>query len=330
MKMKPATRFVQSLLLALTVTAGASLLGRSAHAQFGDPTKVTVKITPVAGGVSLIDGANGFAGGNVGVSVGADGIFIIDDELQPLTPKLKAALATLSKKPVRFVVNTHWHADHTGGNAAFGAGGAVIIAHDNVRKRLSVDQVMEFLGNKMTFPASPPEALPALTFADDVTLHVNGDEVHVMHVAPAHTDGDSIVHFKKANVIHMGDTFMSASYPLVDVASGGQFQGFIAAADRALAVADDATKIIPGHGALSTRADLVAWRAMLVTIRDQIAKLAAANKTLDQIKAAKPTAEFDARWGQGMIKPDVLVELVYKTLPPAPPPKPAKGKRATK
>ncbi|HEY2731656.1 MAG TPA: MBL fold metallo-hydrolase [Polyangia bacterium] len=297
-----------------------------ARAQMGDPTKVTLKTTPVAGSVSMIEGANGFAGGNVGVSVGDDGVLVIDDELQPLATKLRTALGALSKKPVRFVINTHVHADHTGGNAALGAAGAVIVAHYNVRKRLSADQFMEFMGQKKTIPASPAAALPIVTFNDDLTFFFNGDEIQVLHVAPAHTDGDSIVLFKKANVLHMGDTFLGG-YPIVDVSSGGRYEGYIAAAERALGLVDDATKIIPGHGPVMTKADLAAWRDMLVKIRDDVAALAAQKKTLDEIKAAKPTAAFDARWGQGMIKADMIVETVYKALPPAPAKSAAKRKR---
>jgi glyoxylase-like metal-dependent hydrolase (beta-lactamase superfamily II) len=315
-----------------TVFATAALLLLSVAARaadpMGDPTKVTLKTTPVAAGISMIEGADGFAGGNVGVSVGADGVFIVDDELQPMTPKLKVALAALSKKPVRFVINTHWHADHTGGNGGLAAAGAILVAHDNVRKRLSVDQFMEFMGQKKTIPASPPGALPVVTFGDDITLHLNGDEVHVFHVPPAHTDGDAIVHFKKANVVHAGDTFV-ATYPFVDVGSGGQFEGFIAAADRLLAICDDNTKIIPGHGPIMGRADLQAWRDMLIQVRDRVGKLVAGKKTLEQIKAAKPTAEFDAKWGQGFIKADDLVDAVYKTRPAATD-KPAGGKRPKK
>jgi cyclase len=299
---------IVSVLLLLSVTA-------SAAPPMGDPAKVTLKTTPVAGGISMIEGADGFAGGNVGVSVGDDGLFIIDDELQPMTPKLKVALAALSGKPVRFVINTHWHGDHTGGNGGLAAMGAIVVAHDNVRKRLSVDQFVEFMGQKRTIAASPPAALPVVTFGEDITLHLNGDEVHIFHVPPAHTDGDAIVHFKKANVVHAGDTFTS-SYPIVDTSSGGQFEGFITAADRLLAICDDHTKIIPGHGPVMGRADLQAWRDMLVQVRDRVGKLVAAKKTLEEIKAAKPTAEFDARWGQGYIKADDLVEAVFKTRPP--------------
>jgi cyclase len=309
---KTPTLLVTVAMVATTLSAGA------ARAQMFDTSKVTLKTTQVAPGISVIEGVNGFAGGNVGVSLGDDGLFIIDDELQPMTPKLKAALAALSKKPVRFVVNTHWHPDHTGGNTAVGTAGAVIVAQENVRKRLSVDQLREMMGKKTTLPALPPAGLPVITFTDDVTLHLNGDEVHVVHVAPAHTDGDSLVHFKKANVIHSGDVVVSA-YPFVDTDSGGQFDGLIAAADKVLSLADDATKIIPGHGEVMSKADVVAYRQMLQDVRGRITKLLAAKKTADEIKAQKPLADLDARWAKGFITADMVIDEVVKTLPPPAP-----------
>ena len=321
--MKSALRLATALALPLVLVPAARL--RAAPPSMGDPAKVALKTTSVAGNVSMIEGANGFAGGNVAVSVGDDGLFVIDDELQPMTPKLTAALTALAPKAkVRFVVNTHWHGDHTGGNAGMAAAGAVIVAHENVRKRLSVAQVIKFMGETHNIPPAPPQALPVVTFADDVTLYLNGDEVHVVHVDPAHTDGDAIVHFKKTNIVHTGDTFVSG-YPIVDVGSGGRFEGFIAAADRMLSLCDDATKIIPGHGPVMTKADLKEWRDMLVTVRDRLKKLIAQKKTLEQIKAAKLTAEFDGKWGQGMINGDQLIETAYETRL-GPPSKPAAAK----
>jgi cyclase len=312
----------------LMVLLGLPLAAASARAQMGDPSKVTLKTTPVAAGLSMIEGANGFAGGNVAASVGADGLFIVDDEIEPMTAKLKAALGALSKKPVRFVVNTHWHMDHTGNNPALAAAGAVIIAQENVRKRLSVDAVLHLGTQEMKIKAQPPAALPVITFADDVTLHVNGDDVHVIHVAPAHTDGDAIVHFTKANVIHTGDT-VTSGYPIVDVDSGGQFEGFIAAADKILSLADDHTKIIPGHGPLMTKADVVAYRQMLIEVRDKVGKLIAGKKSTDEIKAAKPLADLDAKWGQGFIKADFVIDAVVKTHPAPAAPEKGKGKHKT-
>jgi cyclase len=284
----------------------------TAWGQQPDFSKVQIKTTKVTPGVYMLEGQ----GGNMGVSVGDDGVILIDTEFAPLTPKIQAAISALSTKPIRFVINTHWHADHTGGNENFAAAGAVILAHDNVRKRLSVDQFIELMHR--TVPASPPKALPIVTFSEDVTLHLNGDTIHVFHVPPAHTDGDVIVHFQKANAIHTGDTFVSG-YPLVDWSSGGSFEGFIGAADRILAIADDHTQVIPGHGPLSDRKAIEAWKAMLVGIRDRVKADLAAGKSLDQIKAAKPTTSWDARYGNGFIKGDMVLDMAYRTMSKPPP-----------
>jgi glyoxylase-like metal-dependent hydrolase (beta-lactamase superfamily II) len=251
-------------------------------------------------------------GGNIALVVGPDAVYLIDDQLQPLTPKLKAEIAKVTDKPVRFVVNTHWHRDHTGGNQAFGEAGAVILAHDNVRKRLASEQFIAALNRRV--PPSPPSGLPLITFADSLTLHLNGDDVEVLHVEPAHTDGDSIVRFHKADVIHMGDTLMTMGYPFVDRSSGGRFDGFIAAAERALALAGPQTRIIPGHGPATDRAGLVQWRDMLRTIRERVAKAVADKKSLAEVQAAHPSAEWDARLGKGFITPDVLVKSLYEEL----------------
>ena len=252
------------------------------------------------------------AGGNIGVSVGSDGIVIVDDQYAPLAPKIQAALKSISDKPLRFVLNTHYHGDHTGGNETFGTGGAIIVAQDNVRKRLSTEQVMAAFHN--TVPASPPRALPVVTFLDEMTFFLNNEELHVIHVEHAHTDGDSLIHFKNANIVHTGDTYFSGGYPFIDIGSGGSIEGYIAAAARILSLCDDRTQIIPGHGPLSNKAGFVEWRDMLTKVRDRVAKLKAGKKTLEQVVAAKPSAELDARWGGAFIKPDFFVTTVYQTV----------------
>ena len=269
---------------------------------------VQVRTVKVAESVYMLQGL----GGNIGVSAGANGIILVDDQYAPLTEKVKAALAAINPGPIRFLINTHWHFDHTGGNENFGKGGVVIVAHENVRRRMSVEQFMTSF--PQVVPASPSSALPVVTFTDAVTFYYNGDSISAIHVPPAHTDGDVIVWFKDANVIHMGDTFFNGRYPLVDLASGGSSEGFISAADRVLAMADDNTKIIPGHGPLGDRVALQTFRAMMATVRDRIKKAIAAGQSLDQVKAAKPTAEFDAVWGNGRITPTLFVEILFQDL----------------
>ena len=284
----------------------ALAIAAPALAQQQDFSKVEVTSEKVAEGVYMLKGA----GGNIGLSVGADAAFLIDDEYAPLTPKIKAAVAALTDKPIRFVLNTHWHGDHTGGNKDMGEAGALIVAHENVRRRMSTEQFIAAFN--MREPAAPPKALPVVTFTDAVTFHLNGDEIHAFHVPPAHTDGDAVVHFRKANVIHAGDLFFNGMYPFIDLDTGGSVSGMIGGADRMLAIAGDQTRIIPGHGPLGNKADLRAFRDMLATTHDRVAALAKAGKTLEQVTAAAPTAEFDAKWGNGFFKPAQFVAILYK------------------
>ena len=289
------------------------LLATPASAQQQDFSKVEIKVERLTPGVAVLFGS----GGNIGLSYGEDGNVVIDDQYAPLTDKVLAAIRTLDPDPVRFVVNTHWHLDHVGGNERLGKAGAVIVAHDNVRTRMSVGQVMKALN--LTVPPSPKGALPVVTFGDGVTLHINGDTLHVLHVANAHTDGDSLVHWAKADVLHMGDTFFHKfSFPFIDLDSGGSIEGSIVALDRGLEMSGPSTKIIPGHGPVATRADLIAYRAMLVDVRDRVAAGIAAGRTLAQIQATKPAARYGMT--DGFIKPDQFVEAVYNSLrnPPRP------------
>lgn len=271
-----------------------------------DFSKVEVKAENLAPGVSVLFGA----GGNIGVSHGEDGTVLIDDQYAPLTPKIQAAVAGLGASPVKFLVNTHWHGDHSGGNENFGKAGAVIMAHDNVRVRMASDQKTPFGEVK----ASPKVALPVITYAEGLKLHLNGEEVRVISVPPAHTDGDSIVHWTKSNVIHMGDLFFhKMSFPFVDRSSGGDVRGVIAAADKVLAMADDNSKIIPGHGAVASKADFKAYRDMLVSIVGKVEAAVKAGKTVEEVKAMKPADGFGVN-PNGFIKPDMFVEMVYDSL----------------
>ena len=291
---------------------GLALVAAPASAQ-NDLSQVEIKVERVAPGVAVLFGA----GGNIGLSYGADGNIIVDDQFAPLTDRIIAAIGTLDPDPVRFVVNTHWHGDHTGGNENFGKRGAVIVAHDNVRERMSSEQFMKAFGERV--PASPNDALPVVTFGDGVTLHLNGDTLHVIHVANAHTDGDSLVHWQRANVLHMGDTFFHRmSFPFIDLDSGGSIDGAIAAVEKGLEIAAERTRIIPGHGPVATRGELAAYRDMLVDIRNRVRAGIAAGRSLDQIKAEGLAARYGM--ADGFIKPDQFVETVYQSLrnPPRP------------
>ncbi len=266
---------------------------------------VQVTSTRLAENVHMLVGS----GGNIGLMVGSDAVFVVDDQFAPLTPKILAAIKAITPQPVRFVLNTHWHFDHTGGNENMGQAGALIFAHENVRKRMSTDQFIEALNRKQ--PASPRGALPVITFNDTVSFHVNGDSIVVFHVAPAHTDGDAIVMFTKSNVVHTGDVFLSAGFPFVDRSSGGSIHGIIAATERLLTVTNAETKIIPGHGPLSDRARVKAYHDMLVVMRDRMHKEIAAKHTVDQVLASKITAEYDKEWPGGRER---FLRLLYQEL----------------
>jgi len=290
----------------LLAFAIAALLAAPASAQ-QDLSKVEVRVERIAPGVAVLFGA----GGNIGLSYGADGNIVVDDQYAPMGDRILAAIATVDPDPVRFVINTHWHGDHTGGNEAMGNRGAVIVAHSNVRTRMSSEQFIAALASKV--PASPAAALPVVTFEDGVTLHLNGDTLHVVHVADAHTDGDSLVHWQKANVLHMGDTFFNKmSFPFIDLSSGGSIDGLIAAVDKGLAWSNETTRIIPGHGPVASKADLAAYRAMLVDVRAKVAAGIAAKQSLAQIQATKPAAAYGM--AEGFIKPDQFVAFVHESL----------------
>jgi cyclase len=291
----------------LRFLAVVALAAAPAVAQ-DDFATVEIGTEKVADGIYMLTGR----GGNIGLFVGKDGAFLIDDQYAPLSEKILAAVKAVTPDPVHFVVNTHWHGDHTGGNENMGKAGALLVAHENVRRRMSTEQFNETFKRKT--PPSPEDALPVVTFAEGLTFHWNGDEVRVFHVPPAHTDGDAVVQFVGANVVHMGDVFFNGSYPYIDTSSGGRIDGVMEAVDRVLKGTDDQTRFIPGHGPLGSRADLVAYREMLGAVRDRIAGLKAAGKTRDEVVAAKPTAEWDAKWGAGLMKPSVFVGIAWDSL----------------
>jgi cyclase len=251
-------------------------------------------------------------GGNVVVSVGEEGTFLIDDQFAPMTEKLITEIEKIGGDIPRFLINTHWHYDHIGGNENLGKAGTLIVAHDNVRKRLSVDNTLTAFNAQI--PASPKEALPVITFSTETSFHLNGETIHVRHVRNAHTDGDSVVHFKKANVIHTGDVWFNGFYPFIDVEHGGSLVGMIEATTTIINMSDDNTVIIPGHGSVGDKAALVIYRNMLSEVLARLRKLKSEGKTMDEVVAKKPTLDLDAVWGDGYFQPDQWVRIIYSGL----------------
>ncbi len=252
---------------------------------------VVIKTTKITNSVYMLEGS----GGNIGVLIGDDGIILVDDQFGPLSEKIKTALKAISDKPVKFVINTHYHMDHAGGNPNFGSDGAIIVSHENTRKRLSADQFLAAF--KMEQKATPYEGLPKITFTESIKLNLNGETVQVIHVKNAHTDGDVIIYFKQANVIHCGDVFVRYGLPFIDQQNGGNIDGMIMGSEKILTTANDQTVIIPGHGQLAKKKDVLEYKNMLQTIRARVAEGIKKGKSLDQIIASDPgrgyTAVFD-------------------------------------
>lgn len=283
----------------------ALLSAAKSYGQGQDFSKVEMKVQKVAGTVYMLEGA----GGNIGASIGDDGIVIVDDEFLPLADKIEAALKGITDKPVKVVLNTHWHGDHTGGNPHFGEK-APIVAQENVRKRL-------ITGGKSRFGETKPAdkgALPIITFQDQVAVHLNGEDIRAIHFPHGHTDGDSVIFFTQSNVVHMGDDFFNGGmFPFIDIDSGGSVQGMIAGDEKVLSEVPNDVKIIPGHGPLATKEDL---RKFIVVLKETSAAVEAGikkGKTLDQLKQEKVLAKWDS-WGQGFIKTDMFIEILYDSL----------------
>lgn len=292
-------------LLGLSLLLGCGVLA----AQEQDFSKVEMKVTKVAGDVYMLQGA----GGNIGASVGEDGIVIVDDQYAPLADKIQAALKGITDKPVRFIINTHYHGDHTGGNAYFQKQ-APIIAHDNVRKRLETGGAAGNGGSvHMDVKPSPKEALPIITFDHDVTVHLNGEDIRALYFPAGHTDGDSIIFFPKSNVVHMGDDFVTYGFPFIDVDSGGSINGMIDGVEKVIAQVPADVKIIPGHGPVSNLDDVRAYLTMLKATRDVVAKALQEGKSLDQMKQAKLLDPWK-KYSGDFISEDVFLETLYNSL----------------
>jgi glyoxylase-like metal-dependent hydrolase (beta-lactamase superfamily II) len=277
------------------------------HAQ--DFEKIRVETIPLGGSVYMLASR---AGGNLAVCAGDDGVFLVDSDYKELFDKVQAAVAKISDKPIRFVVNTHWHFDHVGGNEGFAKKGSILVAHENVRKRLASDQHIGILG--IDVPASPKEALPIITYTNGVTFYLNGEEIAVIHVPKAHTDGDGIVHFKKANVIHTGDIVFNRAYPFIDVTNGGSIDGMIAAVETILKRCDDETRIIPGHGPLSNKAELETYWDMLREFRDAVAREIASGKDLKAVQTSKAVTDLGGKWHRTHFPLPQFTEMIYQSL----------------
>jgi len=289
-----------------TMVIAVAMVGTQALGQ--DFSQVQIKTTEVAEGIYMLEGS----GGNLGLSVGTDGAFLIDDQFAPLSEKISAAIAGITDDDVRFLINTHWHGDHTGGNENFGNAGAIIVAHDNVRARMSAEQFREIFDQRI--PVSPATALPIVTFADRTTFHWNGQRIVVKHVENAHTDGDSVVWFADADVFHLGDVFFNGFYPFVDVSSNGSLEGYISAVEGVLMRTTENTTIIPGHGPLANTNDLRAYLEVLRTARERIQSAIDSGMSEDEAVAADLMADYDEQWGGGFMNPENFVRLSYKSL----------------
>jgi len=301
-----STRFLPArTLTALAAVASLLVPGGPAAAQDDDSVET---VTVREGAVYMLTGR----GGNIGLSIGDDGAFLVDDKFAPMTDEIRDAVSSVGGGEVRFVLNTHWHGDHTGGNENFGEAGALVVAHENVRKRMDPADFPDLMGRS---EQAPEGALPVVTFDDGVNFHWNGDEIRARHVAHAHTDGDAMVRLVEADVLHMGDLYFNGFYPFIDVESGGSIEGLIAGARTALEWAGPDTRIIPGHGPLSDREELGEYLHLLQTVRSRVQRMIDRGMSEDEVVEATPTSDFDGAWGgSDFMPPERFVRLTYRGL----------------
>jgi cyclase len=295
--------FFIGLLLLLTLT---TIIVNYVNAQ---DENVTINTTKLTDNIYMLEGS----GGNIIVSVGQDGVFMVDDQFAPLTEKIKEAISKITDQPVKFVINTHLHPDHVGGNENLGELGAMIVSHDNVRKRLSTEQFSEFF--KRTIPPMPEKGLPIVTFSDNMTVYQNGDEIKIIHVDNGHTDGDSIVYFTKNNVIHVGDDFNDKSYPFIDLSSGGSIDGLISSLETISSIINDETKVVSGHSEISNKTKVNEFTNMLKDVRENVNQMIENGKSLEEIITSQPTSIYDEiYYDHTRFQPEDLITFIYQSL----------------
>ncbi len=291
-------------LLTFTALFATSLLTYSAEED-----KRSFSVTEVAPGIHMIAGVGGFTGGNIGLSVGEDGVVMIDDSMPPLLDRMKKAIRTVTDKPVDFLINTHVHGDHTGNNQNMGKDGTHIVAHENLRLNM-----LRGRKTKDGVKPTPKAALPVITFSHSMSFHLNGEDANIIHLAKAHTDGDAIIHYKKANVIHTGDIFFNGMFPYIDINNGGSVNGFIAALQEILKLSDGKTKIIPGHGPLGSVKELKQELDMLIDAKKLVLAQIQLEKTEDEVVEINPLASYDKKWTWDFITTEKMTRQVYKSL----------------
>ncbi|PWK50068.1 glyoxylase-like metal-dependent hydrolase (beta-lactamase superfamily II) [Pleionea mediterranea] len=301
---------VKQLMASMTLALGATLLAQPGYTASNEDKKLSFNAKEVASGIYMLQGVGGFTGGNIGLSIGEDGVVMIDDSMPPMLDIMKTAIKSVTDKPVDFLINTHVHGDHIGNNAAMANDGAHIVAHENLRHHLLTKGISS--GGKTK--DAPKAMLPVITFSHSMSFHLNGEDAELIHLPKAHTDGDAAIHFKQANVIHTGDVFFNGMFPYIDINSGGSVDGYISAQETLIKLANDKTKIIPGHGPLASKSDLEKAVAMLKEAKSRIAKAIDKGLSEDDVVNNNPLSDYHEAWNWGFITTEKMTRQVYKSL----------------